>query len=191
MPKLDLIASEKLSPALKDTIESAPLPGLEDAPKCPDTRAAIERLLNERSAEFSPPSPSAAAGLWLLAGELDLSHDISQTLESPTGSYWHGIMHRRERDFNNAKYWMRRAAGHPVIEELANHIDNVAGQDALAWFNSNSGHKVVGHGLTDSDSLATNLVDLCQQMVGSQPKVVSELQLIFWWEWQLLFRYGM
>lgn len=75
--------------------------------------------------------PAAVAGLWLLAGELDRSHDISQNLDSATGSYWHGIMHRREGDFTNAKYWMRRAAGHPAIEELASHIASLAGEDTL------------------------------------------------------------
>lgn len=191
MPKLDLIALEEFSPALRDAIELAPIPSLGDAPKCADMRAAVERLLGEQSTEFSPPSPPAMAGLWLLAGELDRSHDISQTLDSPTGSYWHGIMHRREGDFSNAKYWMRRAAGHPVFEELANHIGSVAGGEALALFTPQFAHTVVGHGLTSPDSLATSLVDLCQHMVGSQPRVISELQLIFWWEWQLLFQHSM
>lgn len=88
MPQLDLIAAEKLSPAVREAIESAPFPGLGDAPKCPGTRAAIERLVVEQSAVFSPLPSAAVAGLWLLAGELDRSHDISQTLDSPTGSMW-------------------------------------------------------------------------------------------------------
>src|SRR5687768_16281564 len=36
------------------------------------------------------------AALWLLHDFLDESHTISQGLNSPTGSYWHAIMHRRE-----------------------------------------------------------------------------------------------
>src|SRR5277367_1162697 len=36
------------------------------------------------------------AGLWLWHDWLDQSHEISQSLHSATGSFWHAIMHRRE-----------------------------------------------------------------------------------------------
>jgi hypothetical protein len=59
------------------------------------------------------------AGLWLLHDFLDESHRISQDIETTTGSYWHGILHRREEDFDNAKYWFRRVGRHAVFEPLA------------------------------------------------------------------------
>ena len=191
MPKLELIAPDRLPPAVRDAIEAAPMPGLRDSPKCPDTRNAIERLLAEPTAESSPPPPPAIAGLWLLAGELDRSHDISQTLESPTGSYWHGIMHRREGDYSNAKYWMRRAGGHPVAKELANHITGVAGTASLALLAPQSDQALAARRLTDMESLPNSLIDLCELAVDSKPELVSDLQLICWWEWQLLFRRSM
>jgi len=55
------------------------------------------------------------AGLWLSVDLLDYSHRISQSMDEPTGAYWHGIMHRREGDFSNAKYWFHQASGHPAI----------------------------------------------------------------------------
>jgi hypothetical protein len=75
-----------------------------------------------------------AAGLWLYVDDLDRSHTISQGIETPTGSLLHGIMHRREGDFSNSHYWMRRAASHPLFAELdpASLIDRVSaarGQD--------------------------------------------------------------
>ncbi|MCC7337046.1 MAG: hypothetical protein IT422_18295 [Pirellulaceae bacterium] len=191
MPKLDLIAPDKLSPAVRDAIEAAPMPGLRDSPKCPDTRNAIERLLSEQSAESSCLSSPAVAGLWLLAGELVRSHTISQSLDSPTGSYWHGIMHRREGDFSNAKYWMRRASGHPVIEELASHIASVAGTASLALLAPQSDQALAARRLTDMESLPNSLIDLCELAVDSKPELVSDLELICWWEWQLLFRHSM
>ena len=57
---------------------------------------------------------AAISGLWLLHGYLDQSHTLSQEIHTPTGSYWHGIMHRREPDFPNAKYWFRRVGTHPI-----------------------------------------------------------------------------
>jgi hypothetical protein len=56
------------------------------------------------------------SALWLYVGDLERSHAVSQNIPSPTGSYWHGIMHRREGDFPNAKYWFRKAVGHAVID---------------------------------------------------------------------------
>jgi hypothetical protein len=59
------------------------------------------------------------SGLWLYLDWLDDSHAISQSLETPSGSFWHAIMHRREGDFSNAKYWYARCAGHPTMQTLA------------------------------------------------------------------------
>jgi len=60
--------------------------------------------------------PELAAGLWLYVDDLDRSHKVSQGIIGSTGAYWHGIMHRREGDFSNSRYWMRRVAGHPILE---------------------------------------------------------------------------
>jgi len=59
------------------------------------------------------------AGLWLLAGDLERSHSFSQELPCRDGSFWHGIMHRREGDFGNSKYWFRKVGDHPVFEQMA------------------------------------------------------------------------
>src|SRR5262245_27341324 len=45
------------------------------------------------------------AGLWLWFDFLDESHTVSQAIHTPEGSFWHGVMHRREGDYGNAKYW--------------------------------------------------------------------------------------
>ena len=66
------------------------------------------------------------AGLWLYVDELDRSHAYSQDLHTPTGSFWHAVMHRREGDFPNAKYWYRKAGAHPAM----GHIDLAGGGSA-------------------------------------------------------------
>jgi len=62
------------------------------------------------------------AGVWLLHDFLEVSHAISQDISTPEGSFWHGIMHRREGDFSNAKYWFRNAGDHPVFEQLSENL---------------------------------------------------------------------
>jgi len=62
--------------------------------------------------------PEIKAGLWLYVDELGRSHEVSQAIDNPTGSYWHAIMHRREGDFGNSKYWLQKTGSHPVIREL-------------------------------------------------------------------------
>ena len=64
-------------------------------------------------------SRTCRAGLWLAFGFLDESHAISQELPTPEGSYWHGILHRREPDASNASYWFRRVGEHPIFERLS------------------------------------------------------------------------
>lgn len=62
------------------------------------------------------------SGVWLLHDFLDESHTISQSIETPSGSYWHAIMHRREGDFSNSKYWYRRVGRHPVTDLIGERV---------------------------------------------------------------------
>lgn len=98
---------------------------------------AKEALANRTSAQlFRAPvtRPDDAAGvmsaLWLWSDWLDESHTISQGIASSTGSYWHAIMHRREGDFSNAKYWYAKCRTHPAHAELA---ARVPGWDAFRF----------------------------------------------------------
>jgi hypothetical protein len=77
------------------------------------------------------------AGIWLFHDFLDESHRISQSIGSTTGSYWHGIMHRREPDYSNSKYWFRRVGTHPMFEtlcEAARVLAQEAGPEESARF---------------------------------------------------------
>lgn len=89
---------------LRDQIQNLPLRQLLQ-PKC-------------SSADFL----ALQAGLWQVHDFLDESHQCSQQIEGEgadhNGDYWHAIMHRREPDYDNSKYWFRRAGQHPVFQQL-------------------------------------------------------------------------
>ena len=71
------------------------------------------------------------AGIWLWNGFLDRSHEISQNIDTPEGSWWHGIMHRREPDPDNAAYWFRRVGDHPLFSALGDRVQKHATQTEL------------------------------------------------------------
>src|SRR5262245_30305459 len=80
----------------------------------PQTEAmrALERMAADEIFALPPVRADDArcvlAGLWLLHDELDRAHGIVQEVGSESGSFWHAIMHRREGDFSNSRYWYAR-----------------------------------------------------------------------------------
>jgi hypothetical protein len=81
------------------------------------------------------------AGLLQINDYLDESHNHSQSIQGEgqdvNGDYWHGIMHRREPDYGNGKYWFRRVGHHPcfdLLPELAEQaFDDCNTPDAADW----------------------------------------------------------
>jgi len=63
-------------------------------------------------------APLAKSGLHLLNDDIHNCHIIAQEHENPDGNYWHAILHRREPDYWNSKYWYKRVGDHPVIHDM-------------------------------------------------------------------------
>lgn len=75
------------------------------------------------------------SGLHLWNDDLDRAHTIAQSIPSATGSLCHGIMHRRQGDFGNSKYWFQHVGDHPIFRPLLEEAKTVVAgraEDPLA-----------------------------------------------------------
>lgn len=72
------------------------------------------------------------SALLLWNDALEPSHVVSQQIDTPTGSYLHGLMHRREPDYGNAKYWFRRVGAHPLFPDVLEAAQAVLPENADA-----------------------------------------------------------
>lgn len=58
-------------------------------------------------------------GLHLLNDDLAASHALSQRHEGkPLADYWHAVIHRREGDYGNSRYWFGRVGRAPILAEV-------------------------------------------------------------------------
>ena len=135
------------------------------------------RLLDGQPVRQREMARACLAGLWLYHGFLDEAHRISQSLHGREGSYWHGILHRREGDFANAKYWFRRTGPHPIHEALSRSARSLARDTgAIAAF----------PGASCAWEPAA-FVDLCAGACAGQNGAADLCRKVQEREWQLLF----
>src|SRR5688572_5200550 len=122
----------EITPALRSLLDRQDLPAL--TRKRPSDARLLEPLLARIRETMIAPKRLADTdgGRLLIAGVLlwhdfwDDAHNISQEIETPEGSYWHGIVHRREPDAANARYWFRQVGRHPIFPELRESSQEVA-----------------------------------------------------------------
>ncbi len=167
-----------------DLIESASLCELGPGATDETSRAALRKLTVDSAfaglhVVDHQMAQCCISGLWLLHNFLDQSHTISQDIPSASGSYWHGIMHRREPDYPNAKYWFRRTGDHAVFDKLgplAGTLASEADVDATGKFLDGNG-----------DWDAFGFIDFVESVAGNNDGHEKLARDIAHAEWRLLF----
>ncbi|HWL88975.1 MAG TPA: hypothetical protein VNO21_24390 [Polyangiaceae bacterium] len=169
---------------LQDLLKTADLPELGPRARADRTpESELHRKLDAALHELEAPRSDLIRALVLLWHDhLDAAHEIAQRIETPDGSFLHGIMHRREPDYANAKYWFRRVGDHPCFGELARRarvLLNGAGDAPLR-------QKLI----SDGHWSAFAFIDACEAEGGhpgtDRAKLLRELQKI---EFELLLEH--
>jgi hypothetical protein len=119
-----------LNGAIKQEIETLfetlQLPDLGPGPRLGiksevEVKKCLDKILGNSNAQAEQRELiSALVLLW--HDHLDAAHELAQDIANATGSFIHGIMHRREPDYGNAAYWFRRVGKHPAFAEIANRV---------------------------------------------------------------------
>jgi hypothetical protein len=78
-------------------------------------------------------APPVALGLALLWHDhWDAAHAIAQSDEGePDHDFLHAMIHRREGDFGNARFWLRETETHPCHDVIASRAESFLTSDSL------------------------------------------------------------
>ena len=123
---------------------------------------ALPQAELEKQLAAATQEPLARAVVLLWHDHLEAAHLLAQAVEGRDGSYVHGLMHRREPDYGNAKYWLRRVGRHPTHPLLATRVA------ALLAAAKADGAELEAQLLPAGAWEPFGFVDLCEAEAGSR-----------------------
>ncbi|WP_156922123.1 hypothetical protein [Cohnella thermotolerans] len=125
MNRLDSNAIDRITAALKGRGAPALTPG---SVWHPGLDREIAQIPSGTAPDRRQDVHALAAALHLWNDSLEAAHEIVQLFEHyPTCNLVHAIVHRREGDYANAKYWFRRVGAHPSYPGLQARASRLLG----------------------------------------------------------------
>jgi hypothetical protein len=106
---------------ITEFLRQAQLPRVSAQEPMPDQRLIrwVAAAEDHEIAEASGQEARCIRSLLLIAaGGLDQAHRIVQEMSTGDGAYIHGMVHRIDDDFDNARYWFRRAGVQSAAPEM-------------------------------------------------------------------------
>ena len=130
--------------------------------------AAIERDLDQTAGLKGAAHDLLKCAAFLWHDHLDAAHRIAQAIHSAEGSMFHGIIHRREGDYSNARYWFGQAGRHPCFLTIEKKLG--------ARFPA--AHPLAKRLLTGRGWDAFAFIDQCEAAVASASSLRADLEEI-------------
>jgi hypothetical protein len=139
-------------------------------PKDPSTAALAKSLSKTLELSGAVRGGELEALLYLRIGLMEPAHSNVQDAKRGLGAYIHGVLHRMEGDYWNAKYWFDRVRDTDLLESIAEYIAQASASESLSlqeWTGP------------------TDFVDACQ---SSHRNSSSELSSLAKLEWEAIWQ---
>jgi|SRR5579859_3103800 len=168
--------------ALAGTEGSRPLDRLERAEPLSKGRAAIAALSEKDSGlKSSQAFPFLQSALYIYFDCFDEAHQVAQDHEGVTGNWLHAVLHRREPDAGNSKYWYTRV-------DLPGEVSQDLAQEALKYLGGTPMRELEAFHRKLSKSKEwepKTFVDLCEQArkgndSGPLTRALADIQKAEW-----------
>src|ERR1043166_223305 len=116
-------------PEILTLLETSELPEIGPGPrpgmlKESEVDSKLDALF-DRGEIAASKQPLIRALVLLWHDQLEAAHVIAQAIHDADGAFVHGIMHRREPDYGNAKYWFHRVGQHDSFPALARRVQSL------------------------------------------------------------------
>src|SRR2546429_96485 len=152
-------------PEILDLLKTPELAELGPGPRADvQSEAALTQKLQSilGKSKLSPTKQDLVRALILIwHDQHEPAHSIAQVIETWDGSFVHGILHRREPDYGNAKYWFRRVGKHAVFPKLAEQAKALLKGD-------NKGGSLVREIISSGEWNALTFIDACERAVSAR-----------------------
>jgi hypothetical protein len=106
---------------VSDILRNARSPRV-SAQEPPPDKQLVKRIAAAEDREIAtvdgPEAKCIRSLLLFLTGGLEQAHRIVQELSTTDAAYIHGMIHRIDDDFDNARYWFRRASMEAATAEM-------------------------------------------------------------------------
>lgn len=166
-----------LTSAIKNLFYTKSLPSLgpekrPDALNLDSCQTKIQRALKSADKHQKKLVQSA---LLLWHDHLEDSHNISQSIDSSDGSFLHSLMHRREPDYPNAKYWINRTGTHKAYPEITRRAQVLLKNTSHENF-FHSGWSAIGMvDAVEKSAQNTNIYSILQELQQVEMEVFLEM----------------